>query len=280
MKGLNIPMPDPWPNCSFPVIIKPSSQSGSTGVMKVHDEEKLREGMRFISEMDEDIIVQEFVDGPNISIEVIGNGKRAVPLILTEVILDNTYDCKMVRCPTSDFDSNIGDNIKEYGRKVAESLSLRGIMDLEAIVHNGIAKVLEFDARIPSQTPATVLHATGINLVKLLFDALVNDELDSATPLHNKAAIYEHIIVDGEAMMSCGEGQFSNVDNLRLQIGLFDSDEMITNYTPRRKKWHAIVICTGNSPQEAWTKRQKCINQIIEKNKITHYLDPVPEVSK
>lgn len=280
MEDLNVPTPRPWPGCGFPAVVKPSGQSGSAGVVKVRNEGELERGLRRIEEMDEDAIVQEFVEGPNVSIEVIGDGNQATPMVLTEVVLDNAYDCKMVRCPIPEFNPEVADALQDHGCKIAENLALRGIMDLEAIIHNGAAKVLEFDARIPSQTPAAVLHATGINLVKVLFDALVEGVLNTTVPNHHGAAIYEHIIVDGEVMRSCGEGTFSQVKDPRLQAGLFGSDEMITDYAPGRESWHATIICAGDSPQEAWNKRQSCLEQIMEKNKITQYVDSVPEMER
>ena len=156
-------------------------------------------------------------------------------------------------------------------------MSLRGIMDVEAIVHKGVPKVLEIDARMPSQTPAAAYNATGVNLIEVLVDAIVRGRLEAPVPRQG-AAIYEHLAIDGDAMRSCGEGVFAQVRRPKLMRGLFGSEEMITDYEPGRKSWRATMICTGATPDEAWEKRSGCIGRIIESNQISQYADPGMEV--
>ena len=48
---------------------------------------------------DGDYIIQEFVEGPNISIEVVSDGSEPISLVSTESVLDENYDCKMVVSP-------------------------------------------------------------------------------------------------------------------------------------------------------------------------------------
>jgi pyrrolysine biosynthesis protein PylC len=273
---LGIPMPRPWPACGYPVVVKPSGQSGSVGVSKARNEAELAEGRKRIERLDDEAIVQEFVEGPNISIEVIGNGKKHVPFVITEVILDEKYDCKMVLCPIQNISGQVQRAFKEHACRLAEALSLNGLMDVEAIVHNGEAKVLEIDARIPSQTPAAIFNATGINLVKVLTEALTGGNLKVPEPSGPGAAIYEHIAVDGEIMRSCGEGVFSEVRRPRAEKGLFGADEMITDYAPGKDRWRATVICSGSTPEEAWNKRQACLQEIMKDTHIARYINPVP----
>ncbi len=277
LKGLNVPMPLPWPDCSYPVVVKPSSLSGSAGVMRADDKDGLARGLQRVKELNDGAVVQEFVEGPSISIEVIGDGKNAVPLVTTEVIIDYSYDCRMVKCPLTGVDAEVEASFREWGRRIAEHMSLRGIMDVEAIVHKGVPKVLEIDARMPSQTPAAAYNATGVNLIEVLVDAIVRGRLEAPVPRQG-AAIYEHLAIDGDAMRSCGEGVFAQVRRPKLMRGLFGSEEMITDYEPGRKSWRATMICTGATPDEAWEKRSGCIGRIIESNQISQYADPGMEV--
>jgi len=278
MEALSIPTPQPWPKSGFPVVIKPSGQSGSTGVVKAYNENQLGDGIRKIESLDDEPIIQEFVDGPNISIEVIGNGETFVPAIMTEVILDDRYDCKMVRCPMQGISREVELDFLESSRRLAESVSLRGIMDVEAIVNDNEAKVLEIDARIPSQTPAAIYNATGVNLIELLTYALTDGELDEVIPQRRGASIYEHIAIDGNTMRSCGEGVFSEVRKPRLISGLFGSDEMVTDFEHGKSSWRATIICNSSTPEGAWQKRQRCLNNIMKSENITYYFDPQPEV--
>jgi len=276
---LGVPMPRPWPECGYPVIVKPSSLSGSVGVMKASSPRQLNECMRRMEKLGDEAVVQEYVEGPNISIEVIGNGQNAVPLVMTEVLCDSTYDCWMVRCPCRGIHPSVEDTFADIGDRIARGLNLRGIMDVEAILHDGMPKVLEVDARMPSQTPAAVYNATGVNMIKSLVDALVNGRLERP-PMERRAAIYEHIAVDGDVMRSCGEGMFAQVRNPKIVKNLFGADEMITDYLPGRKKWWATIICTDDSPEEAWKKRNACMERMIDSVRISRFESPGLEMVK
>ncbi len=178
MRSLNIPMPLDWPECGLPVVVKPSGQSGSCGVTKALTLQQLEEGMDRVRQIGDECVVQEFVEGPNISLEVVGNGGEVVPLVITEVVLDNEYDCKMVRSPYKKLDPETERMFVEASERMAVHMHLNGIMDVEAIVKDGVPKVLEIDARIPSQTPAAVLGSSGINLMSMLTDTFVKGKLD------------------------------------------------------------------------------------------------------
>ncbi|OPY27873.1 MAG: 3-methylornithine--L-lysine ligase [Methanomassiliicoccales archaeon PtaU1.Bin030] len=278
LKGLGLPIPRPWPECGYPVVVKPSGQSGSVGVLRATNEAELESGISAIQRMNDDPVVQEFIDGPNISVEVIGDGIKAAPMVLTEILLDEAYDCRMVRCPLEGTTPELESIFGEYSRRLAEGLSLRGIMDVEAIVQDGVPKILEIDARIPSQTPAAVYHATGINLLERLVEALVFDKLEEGPAPHRGAAVYEHILVDSGIVRSCGEGSFSQVRDPRIEPGLFGSDEMITDYLPDKETWRATIICSGRTSDEAWAKRLRCLERIQEHSDLASSQDRPTEV--
>mgnify|MGYP000853805811 CR=1 FL=1 len=277
MRRLKVPMPSSWPECGFPAVVKPSGGSGSAGVTCAHNNGELEAGKERIRRMGDECVVQEFVDGPSISIEVIGNGEEFVPLVTTQIYLDDAYDCKMVRSPWVDRDMRVEEEFAEASLRIASELRVRGIMDVEAIVCKRMPKILEIDARIPSQTPAAVLASHGINMVQMLAEVFVKGNLPKPSVRGGGAAVYEHFVVEGRAMRSCGEGGFADVRNPRLVPGLFGSDEMITDYRPGKGTWRATMICSGSTPAQAWDKRMKALRNIIDENNITQYIDPEPE---
>ena len=50
--------------------------------------------------------------------------------------------------------------LDDAGVRIAEGLGLNGLMDVEVMVRDGQPKVLEIDARLPSQTPTAVASAS------------------------------------------------------------------------------------------------------------------------
>jgi len=183
----------------------------------------------------------------------------------------------MVGSPWEAPDKNAEDLISEAGYRIAMELGLRGIMDVEAIVCKGIPRVLEIDARIPSQTPIAVLHSHDINMVKMLVDMSVNDRLDPPRRDGKRTAFYEHVAVDDGVIRSCGEGVFAEVRRPTIVPGLFGADEVISDYEPGKRSWRATIITTGRTAKAARLKREKVMNNIITAEGLTKYLDPRPE---
>lgn len=276
INDLHLPLPQPWPACGFPAIVKPSGQSGSIGVKKVMSDEEITAAIAAIHQLGDQEIIQEYVAGPNVSIEMIGDGQRAEAMVVTEVVLDDHYDCKMVRCPLPQMEPAAHKALAEYGRALAEAVSLKGIMDLEAIYSPKGLKILEIDARLPSQTPAAVVNATGVNLLQHLVEA-AQGRLSAPQPTDG-AAIYEHLAFDNGVLRSCGEKTFAAVKAPRLEQGLFGASEMITDYEAGKSSWRATMINTGKTPAAAWQKRQNCLERLLQENDIKQYIDPVPEV--
>lgn len=276
-RTLGVPMPAPWPECGFPVVVKPSVQSGSVGVSRANNMSQLKDGIERARRLGEGVVVQEFITGRSVSLEVIGNGSDAVPLVTTEVHLDEDFDCKMVTSPPErlNFDEEA---LRDAGIEIARSLRLHGIMDVEAIVDKGAPKVIEIDARIPSQTPSAVYHSHGINMVEALAELFVHGRMPSPPRAPKRHAIYEHLLIENGVVRSKGEGMMAGFARMKVVEGLFGSDEMITSYGPEKTRWAATVICTGSTPSEARRKRQACLREIMEVNGLKRHCDLAPVV--
>jgi D-alanine-D-alanine ligase len=57
----------------FPVFVKPARLGSSVGITKAHDAEELREGVALAFGHDEKILIEEFVDGIEVEVGVLGN---------------------------------------------------------------------------------------------------------------------------------------------------------------------------------------------------------------
>ncbi len=147
------------------MVVKPSSQSGSVGISVAFNQDEVDRGFEVVTKLGDESVVQEFVHGMNVSIEVIGDGGNATSYVTTEVVLDEKYDCKMIRCHPHILSTENNELFGKIGRDVAEAIGLNALMDVEAILTPKGLRILEIDARIPSQTPAAIYTATGVNLL-------------------------------------------------------------------------------------------------------------------
>ena len=57
----------------YPVFVKPARLGSSVGITKAHDEEELRAGIELAFSHDEKILIEEFLDGTEVEVGVLGN---------------------------------------------------------------------------------------------------------------------------------------------------------------------------------------------------------------
>ena len=281
MASVGVPLPQPWPECGFPVIVKPSSQSGSIGVSVAFNQQDIDRGLDTVRRLGDEPVIQEFVHGRSMSVEVIGNGETARSFVTTEVVLDHNYDCKMVRCFPDLLSPEEDELFGRIGRDVAEAIGLNALMDVEAIDTPKGLRVLEIDARIPSQTPpsqtpAAIWTGAGINLLEELVASRTGKETGRGNS--GRSGIYWHLYQQDGVLRTSGEKEFGHVRNPRMERGLFGSDDSITDYEPGRRDWHGTFMVSGDTPEEAEARRESVINRIIEECQVDTFIDGAPDV--
>jgi len=274
---LGVATPKPWPDCRFPVVAKPSEGSGSDGVQIFDHPERVK---RHLHGSARDWIVQEFIDGPSYSLEIIGKPGNYTPVQVTDLGMDSQFDCKRVIAPTELSEHLISD-FETLSISLAEALRLKGLMDVEVVLHDNRLRLLEIDARLPSQTPTAVYWSTGQNLVQMLgqiFLSMPQKNGENREP--PRGVVYEHIHVTSCFLEVVGEHIMSGSDALHVCQDFFGADEAITNYTHGREEWVATLIYTGKDRKEAWSKRDQTIKEIQGKFNIKQYRDSSPEPIK
>jgi pyrrolysine biosynthesis protein PylC len=260
---LNINSPKPWSQCDFPIVVKPDSDSGSRGVKIIHNEKELASHYPEKDTLDQ-MVAQEYLEGPSYSLEVIGSPGNYIPLQVAELHMDSRYDCKRVLAPCG-LEVGLVYEFEQMAIAIAERIRLKGLMDVEVILHDGELKVLEIDARLPSQTPTAVLQSTGINMVKLLGELFLTGKMIIDKTHRPQAAIYEHIKVTQNHIEVMGEHIMSGIGPLKLFQGLFGADEVIANFHPDLKEWVATLILKGKNREDVLDKKQQTYDNIRAK---------------
>lgn len=273
LAGIHIPTPAHYPDGGFPVIVKPSEGSGSKGVCVVRDLKQLKSHLATASG---EQIVQKFVHGPSYSLEIIGCPGNYCPLQVTELEVDPVFDCKRVIAP-SDLSQKMIADFEHIATTTAEALALKGLMDIEVILDNDVLRVLEIDARLPSQTPITVLASTGVNMLQLLAEQHCppsNKKTDIA--IAQRGVVYEHINVTGSTLTVMGEHAMASAGALHLEKDFFGADEAIICQLGKQKDWVATLIISAENRTAAWEKREAVIADIMRFFNLNTYRDRTP----
>lgn len=262
---MKLPLPGAWPDCSFPVVIKPDQASGSQGVEVVNDPEALFFKFPTRQRLD-NIVIQEYMEGPSYSIEVVGSPGNYQALQITDLSMDRIYDCKQVKAPTL-LSPSLSARLEEIAVCIAREINLIGIMDLEVILNKNELKILEIDARFPSQTPMAVYWSTGMNMVEMLGSLVLKKGNREIVKKNEQYVIIEHIQMRDHQLEICGEHIMALNSPLTLKYNFFGANEALTNYKPGKKQWVATLITVGDSKDDVAGIRQNCHEQIIQHSK-------------
>lgn len=251
---LGLDMPLPYPYCGFPMLVKPDSSSGSKGVTILADEGEC-ETFFGIKGLAEGWVGQQFVSGPSYSLEVIGRDGSYITPQVTELHMDQWFDCKAVTAPAR-ISAGLSDKLRRISLKIAEALDLNGIMDVEVIAQDDRLYLLEIDARLPSQTPIAVYWSSGINMLEKLADAYLAGTCSlSENPPEEACVRLEHISVDSGVLTLAGEHLMAGSGPVHIEKRFFGVREAITDFRPGKERWCATLIHTGSTLEELQARR-------------------------
>jgi len=171
----------------LPVVIKPVNEGSSIGVTKARTLEELQKGLDAAFPYDHRILVEEFLEGVEITGGVLGNAKlTALPLV--EIVPSDQYDffdyeakykpgASTEICP-----ARVSPEITQKAQEVAltahRALHCRGYSRTDMIVRDGEIYVLETNT-IPGMT-ATSLFPQAAQAMGLEFPQLLDTLIELA----------------------------------------------------------------------------------------------------
>jgi pyrrolysine biosynthesis protein PylC len=279
LKNQHVVIPKPWPNATFPLIVKPARLSGSISVRKVSKASQLPHIINEVKKIDQEVIVEEYVEGLAVSLEVLAIDGKPLPFQVTDLEFDEFYGCKRVTAPTA-LSHHSKTKFIETGLKIAEGLNLNGLTDVQSIITpSNSVKTNEINARLPSQTPTVVFHSAGINIVEELVYMFLEKKLSSIEVGVEKGVIYQHVRIHDYSLKVQGEHILADAKNLTHELGFFGANEAITNFLSddnANEKRVATLIVRDRTLKEAKKKMDAVISEIMSEFKLKNYVDQKP----
>jgi len=147
----------------YPCIVKPNNGGSSIGLSKVNMKEELNEKVQIAFQESEEVLIEDFLDGQEVSVGVIQNKYKRVILPITEIISDNElfdYNAKYLGESEEITPGNVSDKsrklIYEYLNIIYDNLNLKGITRSEFIIIDEIPYILETNT-IPGFTKQSII---------------------------------------------------------------------------------------------------------------------------
>lgn len=262
----DVPVPAKWPECHFPIIIKPSRSSGSHGVQVALDPDTLQAILPDVCRHHGEVVIEAYHKGPSLSLEVIARNGTGHGYLVTELEFDPGFDCKRVYAP-SICANHMNQYLEEVSLRIARHLDLNGLMDVEVIVEasGGELAVLEIDARFPSQTPMAVFHATGINLLEEWVNVHVKGLTFCRVPEKHGCALLEHVAVSEGCLEFIGETHLLPWGDVNVWPNgrFFGATTALTDYFEGKDSFKGTLIFSAPDWFNVFENRQKCLDRMV-----------------
>ncbi len=156
---------------SFPCIIKPTDNAGSHGVAKVHDFEELLANYEYSHSCSRHgkVIVEEYLDGPEVSVEVmVVKGTVHILQITDKITTGSPHFVEMGHTQPSRLPEETQQKIRSVAEAACKSLGLdKGPAHVEMKVTSRGPVMIELGARMGGDNITTHLVplSTGIDMV-------------------------------------------------------------------------------------------------------------------
>ncbi len=201
MEKLEIPMPESGmattveealaiaARIGYPVMVRPSYVLGGRGMEVVYDDDSMREYMNAAVGVtpDRPILIDRFLNHAlECEADAISDGTHAfVPAVMEHIELAGIHsgDSACI-IPSVHIPEESVETIKEYTRKIAEEMHVKGLMNMQYAIENGKVFVLEANPRA-SRTVPLVSKVCNIRMVPLATDIITAELTGRPSPIQD-----------------------------------------------------------------------------------------------
>ncbi|WP_442266041.1 D-alanine--D-alanine ligase [Tenacibaculum sp. ZS6-P6] len=166
----------------LPCFVKPNNAGSSFGISKAHTKEDILPAIEKAYKEDNEILIESFLDGKEVSVGVIQYKTETIVLPITEIVSENDffdyeakYEGKSQEITPARLTSEEEFKVREVAKKVYTVLNMSGFSRSEYIFVNGVPHFLEMNT-VPGLTEESILpqqaQEAGISLTELFGNAI------------------------------------------------------------------------------------------------------------
>jgi carbamoyl-phosphate synthase large subunit len=165
----------------YPVLVRPSYVLGGRAMEIVRNRDELRRYMVWaIGAMPRgQVLVDKYLQGMEVEVDAISDGETVViPGVMQHVERAGVHSGDSYAVyPAQGLEPHERDHIVDYTVRIARHLRLRGLVNVQYVVHRGHVYVLEVNPRA-SRTVPFLSKVTGVQMVKLATRVMLGDRLE------------------------------------------------------------------------------------------------------
>jgi carbamoyl-phosphate synthase large subunit len=170
----------------YPVLVRPSYVLGGRAMVIAYDDAAIVQYMTTAIEYSQErpVLIDHFLeDAIECDVDALCDGDDVVIAGIMQHIEEAGIHSGDSSCvlPAVDLSDEVLDTIREYTRKLAMALSVRGLVNIQFAIQRGTVYVIEVNPRA-SRTVPYVSKATGIPLAKVASRIMVGRKLKELLP--------------------------------------------------------------------------------------------------
>ena len=252
---------------TYPCITKPTDSSGSRGIMLAHTPEELITAVAYSAENGRggNVIIEEYMQGPEVSVEVIvWQGEVHILQITDKLTAGSPCFVEMGHTQPSQLPGSALDEIKDLTIRAVKAIGIdNSPAHVEVMLTKDGAKMIELGARLGGDFIASHLTplSTGIDIIKATIDICLGQTPELA-PRWNRGAAIRYVAT------SCGTIQSISmpsdvynqpgVQEIAITVKLGDLVKSIRSSDDRI----GFVIADGESADQAADRCNQAINSV------------------
>ncbi|WP_452224194.1 D-alanine--D-alanine ligase [Lacinutrix chionoecetis] len=170
----------------LPCFVKANKAGSSFGISKVNKKEELEAAINHALKEDDEVIIESFLDGTEVSVGVITYKGKTKVLPITEIVSENDffdYEAKYLgksqEITPARLSKQQEEKVNTVAKKIYNTLKMKGYTRSEFIFKDGEPHLLEINT-VPGLTNESILPQqaakAGINLM-MLFESAIEEAL-------------------------------------------------------------------------------------------------------
>ncbi|MCJ7965826.1 carbamoyl-phosphate synthase large subunit [Lachnospiraceae bacterium NSJ-171] len=164
----------------YPVLVRPSYVLGGQGMQIATCDEEVEEFMEIINRIAQDhpILVDKYLQGTEVEVDAVCDGEDIlIPGVMEHIERAGVHSGDSISVyPAYSLSKDIIDTIEDYTEKLARSLHVKGMINIQFIVCDSKVYVIEVNPR-SSRTVPYISKVTGIPIVKLATKCIIGHTL-------------------------------------------------------------------------------------------------------
>ena len=237
---------------NYPLIIKPADAFSSRGVLKVNNLSELKTNESFTRSFssNDSIIVEEFLEGKEYSIESITFNKETHIIQYTEkIITDYPYTVEMGHIQPADLNEKEKAGVDELVKNAINALELDNCAThTELKLTDDGPKIIEIGARLGGDYISSylTLHSTGVNMDAAVADIAMGNKPNLKRKINAFSGIFYFHLGEGKKVVDIGIWKdVLNFDNVVYANLLIKPGDVIPALTDSAKRSGLVILESG-----------------------------------